>query len=141
MVATPAGIDVRSIMRAQFKLAHEVLEGIVADCANIATAKLPGASITAIAPIYAHALTSEIFPAGRWRIAVRGFFASNCRSAIRLKAMAQVRAQTIATKIRRNVFHPGQPRLSRAATTIAASANGRAKTVWESLTNSAQFLI
>ena len=51
--------------------------------------------------------------------------------------MAQVRAQTSATKINVNDFHPGQPRLSRAAMAIEASAKGRAKIVWENLTNSA----
>src|SRR6187455_2302825 len=85
------------------------------------------------------ALTNEILPDGRWRVAVRGLSASNLRSTIRLKAMAQVRAQTIAARISRKVRQPGQPRFSLAATTIEANANGSAKTVCESLTNSAQF--
>ena len=53
----------------------------------------------------------------------------------RLKLIAQVRAQTIAARISPNVRQPGQPRLSRAATAIAASANGSAKTVCEKRTN------
>ena len=56
---------------------------------------------------------------------------------MRLNAMAQVRAQTIAARIRPKVRQPGQPRLSRAATAIAASANGSAKTVCEKRTNEA----
>ena len=87
------------------------------------------------------ALASEICPAGRWRLAVRGFSASNLRSTMRLNAIAQVRAQTIAARISPKVRQPGQPRLSRAATIIAASANGRAKTVCENRTNEAHFLI
>src|SRR6185369_932600 len=87
------------------------------------------------------ALAKLIFPAGKWRPAVLGFSASNFRSAIRLKAMAQVLAQTMAARIKPNFFQPGQPRLSRAATAIAASAKGSAKAVWENLTNSAHFLI
>src|SRR5208282_4758248 len=58
---------------------------------------------------------------------------------MRLKAMAQVRAQTIAARIRPKIFQPGQPRLSRAATNIAASANGSAKTVCEKRTNPPHF--
>ena len=60
---------------------------------------------------------------------------------MRLNAMAQVRAQTIAARISPKVFQPGQPRLSRAATTMAASANGSAKTVCENRTNEPHFLI
>jgi len=41
----------------------------------------------------------------------------------------RLRAQTIATNISPNFCPPGQPRSSRAATAIAASANGSAKTV------------
>ena len=80
-------------------------------------------------------------PLGKWRLAVRGFSASNLRSTIRLNAIAQVRAQTIAARISPKVFQPGQPRLFRAATSIAASANGNAKTVCENLTNEAHFLM
>jgi len=85
----------------------------------------------------APALKREICPAGRWRVAVRGLAASNLRSTMRLKAIAHVRAQTIASRMRPKVRQPGQPRFSRAATTIPASAKGRAKTVCESFTNSA----
>src|SRR5712692_1270184 len=56
---------------------------------------------------------------------------------MRLNDMAHVRAQTIAARIKPNVRQPGQPRWSRAATAIAATANGRAKRVCENLTNSA----
>src|SRR5581483_7827037 len=54
---------------------------------------------------------------------------------MRLKDIAQVRAQTIAVRIRRNVRQPGQPRSSRAAKAMEARAKGRAKTVWLSLMN------
>src|SRR5882672_10866354 len=81
------------------------------------------------------------WPVGKWRAAVRGFNASNLRSTMRLKAIAQVRAHTIAARINPNVRQPGQPRSARAATTIAASANGSAKTVCEKRTNSPHFRI
>src|SRR5262245_2289114 len=81
------------------------------------------------------ALPRLICPAGRCRLAVRGLSASNLRSTMRLNAMAHVRAHTIATRIKPNVFQPGQPRLSRAATHIAASAKGNAKIVCEKRTN------
>ena len=87
------------------------------------------------------ALGMLICPVGRCRAAVRGFNASNLRSTIRLKAIAHVRAQTIAARISPNVRHPGQPRLSRAATTIAARAKGSAKTVCENFTNDPHFWI
>jgi hypothetical protein len=58
---------------------------------------------------------------------------------MRLNAIAHVRAQIIATRINPNTRHPGHPRLSRAATAIAAKANGSAKTVCENLTNEAHF--
>ena len=58
---------------------------------------------------------------------------------MRLNAMAQVRAQTIAARISPKILQPGQPRLSRAATIIAASANGSAKTVCEKRTNEPHF--
>src|SRR5450631_3075038 len=48
--------------------------------------------------------------------------------------MAHVRAQTIAARISPKVRQPGQPRFSRAATSIAASAKGSAKTVCEKRT-------
>src|SRR6266571_1256669 len=85
------------------------------------------------------ALAREICPVGKCRVAVRGLALSKSRSTIRLNAMAQVRAETIAPKISPTVFSPGQPCSSRAATTIAARANGRAKTVWENLTKAAHF--
>ena len=76
-----------------------------------------------------HAPARVTRPAGRWRVAVRGLSASNRRSTMRLKAMAQLRAQTMAARMRPNVRQPGQPRWSRAATAIAARAKGSAKTV------------
>jgi len=72
---------------------------------------------------------------------VRGFSASNFRSTIRLKAIAQVRAQTIAVTMSASLGQPGHPRFSRAATAMAARAKGMAKRVWENLMKAAQFLI
>src|SRR5215470_2142304 len=60
---------------------------------------------------------------------------------MRLKAIAQVRAQTIAVRISPRARQPGQPRLSRAATVIAANANGRANSVCEKRTNDAHLWI
>src|SRR5664279_3013660 len=87
----------------------------------------------------ATALNRLIWPVGKWRPAVRGFSASSLRSTMRLKAIAQVRAQTMAARIRPNVRQPGHPRLPRAATAIAANAKGKAKAVWENRTNEAHF--
>ncbi len=84
----------------------------------------------------AHAFNNDIVPAGRCRCAVLGFNASKRRSMIRLNVIALVRAVTIAQRIRRKIRQPGQPPRSRAATTIAASAKGKAKTVWEILIKS-----
>ena len=58
---------------------------------------------------------------------------------MRLNAIAHVRAQTIAARINPQILQPGQPRLSRAATTMAASANGSAKIVCENRTNDPHF--
>src|SRR5438045_8231240 len=63
----------------------------------------------------AHAPAKEISPVGNGRFAVRGLALSKSRSTIRLNAIAQVRAQTIAARTRPNVRQPGQPRRSRAA--------------------------
>src|SRR5580698_7751718 len=87
------------------------------------------------------ALARLIWPAGRWRPAVRGLAASNFRSTMRLKDMAQVRAQTIAARINQKMRQPGQPWVSRAATAMEASAKGSAKTVCDSLTKPAHLLI
>src|ERR1041385_9159266 len=65
-----------------------------------------------------------IWPVGKCRAAVRGLRASNLRSTIRLKAIAHVRAQTMAARMKRKVRQPGQPRLARAATSMAASVKG-----------------
>lgn len=86
MVATSTAIDVRSVVRGQFKLAHEMLAGILADCAGIADTKLPKATITSIAAICAHTLLSEdmmlsgaaatpsLFESGGWsaRLGIEG---------------------------------------------------------------------
>lgn len=56
------------------------------------------------------ALNKLMRPAGRCLLRVRGFCLSNLRSTMRLKAIAHVRAVTIAAMIRRNIFQPGQPR-------------------------------
>src|SRR5262245_15428763 len=74
----------------------------------------------------AHRITAFgklISPVGKCREAVRGFAASNFRSTILLKLIAQVRAETIAVSMSRKVCQPGQPRFSRAAISIAARAN------------------
>ena len=55
------------------------------------------------------ALNKLILPAGRWRLAVRGFSASNLRSTMRLNAIAHVRAQTMQTTISTTSFTPGKP--------------------------------
>jgi hypothetical protein len=59
---------------------------------------------------------------------------------MRLKLIAHVRAQTIAARISPKVLQPGQPRWSRAATTIAANAKGKAKAVCEKRTNESHLL-
>src|SRR2546430_11098986 len=85
-----------------------------------------------------HSITAPdklILPAGKCRAAVLGLSASNLRSAMRLNAIAQVRAQTMHARIKPNFLQPGQPRLSLAATTIAAIAKGSAKIAWENFTN------
>src|SRR5215471_7090747 len=84
---------------------------------------------------------SVIWPVAKWRAAVRGFKASNLRSTIRLKTMAQVRPQTMAARINPNLRHPGQPRFSRAATAMAARAKGKAKRVCEKRMNEAHLRI
>src|SRR5437867_12187140 len=89
----------------------------------------------------ARALAKESSPVGRCRLAVRGFALSKARSTIRVNAIAQVRAQTNAARIKPKVRQPGQPRWSRAATAMEASAKGSAKTVWESLTKEAHLLM
>src|SRR5262245_50111192 len=58
---------------------------------------------------------------------------------MRLNAIAHVRAQTIAARINPNVRQPGQPRSSRDATSMAASANGSAKIVCEKRTKPPHF--
>ena len=55
------------------------------------------------------ALVMEMAPAGRCRPAVRGFNASNRRSTIRLKAMAQVRPLIMAARTSKKTLQPGHP--------------------------------
>src|SRR5919109_5300081 len=95
--------------------------------------KLAPTNPTALHAQSAQAPGNETRPVGKWRMAVRGLARSNSRSTIRLNVMAQVRAQTIASRIRPKTRQPGQPFCSRAATTIDARANGNAKSVWENL--------
>src|SRR5437867_3242348 len=82
------------------------------------------------------ALARLIWPVGKCRIAVRGLAASNLRSTMRLKAMAQVRPLTMARRISTKTGHPGQPRWSLEAIAMDAKAKGRAKIVCETFTNS-----
>src|ERR1051325_4582071 len=65
-------------------------------------------------------------PAGNARDAVRGFFASKLRSAMRLNAIAADRAPTIATMIQRTCQGVGRPL---AASTAPRNANGNANSV------------
>ncbi len=66
----------------------------------------------------------ERVPAGRARVAVRGFLASMSASTRRLKAMAAVRAETMQTTIQNRTGRRGMPW---AASTAPVSAKGRAK--------------
>ena len=63
-------------------------------------------------------------PAGMARVLVRGLAASKSASAQRLKAMAQDRAATMATRIQPTVRQAGKPL---AARIVAVRAKGRAK--------------
>lgn len=63
---------------------------------------------------------------GRARFAVRGLRASKPASTRRLKAIAALRAPTIATSIQAHCFACGRPRAARKA---PRKANGRANTV------------
>src|SRR5208282_1740674 len=71
---------------------------------------------------------TETRPAGMSRSFVRGFRASMSRSAIRLNAIADERAPTIAPTIQKRVGRGGTPP---DANTAERSAKGSAKTVWE----------
>ncbi|MBW2011984.1 MAG: hypothetical protein JRI32_10210 [Deltaproteobacteria bacterium] len=73
----------------------------------------------------------ESLPAGMARCDVRGFFASNLTSAIRLKPMAAERAPIIAIRIQKIAIKVMV--CSREASTTAESAKGRAKIVWLNL--------
>src|SRR5262245_35961425 len=72
----------------------------------------------------------ERSPLGRARSLVRGFNLSYCRSAIRLKAIAALRAPTIAARIQPVCPMVGSP--LRASST-AMNAKGKAKTVCSNL--------
>src|ERR687889_1556794 len=74
---------------------------------------------------------TESRPAGMARAAVRGFAASNSRSAIRLKAIAAERAPTIAGVIQSACQTVGSPDAlkPRAASTAPRKAKGSAKSV------------
>ena len=52
-------------------------------------------------------------PAGRWRMAVRGFWASMVRSMMRLADIPSVRALTMATVIQRIFSQAGKPLAAR----------------------------
>ena len=60
-------------------------------------------------------------------MAVRGLALSNLRSTIRLKAMAQVRAQPSPPQSSRNTRQPGQPWFARAATAMEAKRERQGK--------------
>ena len=64
-------------------------------------------------------------PAGKARIFVRGFSASNSRSAMRLNVIAALRAPTMATISQKSCGSVGQPRT---ASNAPVSAKGKAKT-------------
>src|SRR5688572_11931068 len=97
--------------------------------------------VTALRMQSVQALARETSPVGRWREAVRGFSLSKWRSTIRLKDIAQVRAVRTAPTMNKNLSQPGHPRVSRAAKVIEANANGKAKTVCDSLTNCPHLVI
>ena len=78
---------------------------------------------------------TESSPAGRCRLAVRGFSASMKRSAKRLNAIAAERAPTMQTKIpTKSMMRKLTAKLSGAgaahAIAAANNANGNANTVW-----------
>src|ERR1039457_3026870 len=77
------------------------------------------------------AAVTETAPAGISRRAVRGFSASTFRSTIRLNAIATDRAPTMAARMPNSVRGGGT---APAASTVASSANGSAKTVCENVT-------
>ena len=65
------------------------------------------------------------WPAGKARVFVRGFSASNSRSAIRLNVIAALRAPTMATISQKSCRSVGQPRT---ASNAPVRAKGRAQT-------------
>ena len=72
-----------------------------------------------------------IFPAGISRFNVRGFFASNFASVIRLKPIAEERALAMATRIQRISFK--ETGVCRHASMADENAKGNANRVWENL--------
>ena len=88
----------------------------------------------AVSTVNATTAPTDRVPAGRWRPAVRGFFASRCRSASRLNAIAADRANTMHSRMpTRSCQRNGSSRHARAA---LKNANGSAKTVWLNRTSS-----
>ena len=83
----------------------------------------------------AHACAADSLPAGISRLAVRGFSASQRASTMRLKAIAALRAVTIASTIHSTRI--GSTGRSTAASSAPTSANGSAKTEWLTRMNDA----
>lgn len=75
----------------------------------------------------------DIFRVGNSRPLVRGFFASIFRSTNRLKPMAALRAETIATNIHTNSLITGVAELAASPNSIPQSAKGNANKVCENL--------
>ncbi len=85
----------------------------------------------ALPRVNAHAAPTLICPDGISRVAVRGLRASKSRSTSRLKPIALDRAVTMQPTISAICHTVGG--CTDAASTAAASANGSAKMLWESL--------
>ncbi len=82
-----------------------------------------------------HACRADSLPAGISRLAVRGLSASQRASTMRLKAIAALRAVTIASTIQR--IRIGSTGRSTAARSAPTSANGSANTEWLTRMNEA----
>jgi hypothetical protein len=83
----------------------------------------------------AQAWAPESLPVGISRFAVRGLSASQRASTMRLKAIAALRANTIASTIQR--MRIGSTGRSAAASSAPTSANGSANTEWLTRMNEA----
>jgi hypothetical protein len=67
MVNLQAGVDARAVLRAQFKVAHDMLENTIAGCTQeVGGHRIAGATIHTISAVYAHALTGEDFMVNQW---------------------------------------------------------------------------